>query len=64
MRETEKSLRMEIERGAKDRLALEEQLQESRQRSVADQIMVRLRENEVETFTREFKTLKGAFETM
>jgi hypothetical protein len=30
MRETEKSLRMEIERGAKDRVALEEQLQEAR----------------------------------
>jgi cell shape-determining protein MreC len=26
--------------------------------------MVRLRENEVETYSREFKTLKGAFENM
>ncbi len=36
MRETEKSLHMEIERGNKDRVALEEQMQEARQRAVGD----------------------------
>jgi predicted nucleic acid-binding Zn-ribbon protein len=62
MRETEKSLQMEIDRGNKDRVALEEQIQEARQRSVGDQILIRLRENEIETLSRELKTIKGAFE--
>jgi len=30
---------------------------------MADQIMVRLRENEIETINRELKLLKGTFET-
>jgi predicted nucleic acid-binding Zn-ribbon protein len=62
MRETEKSLQMEIDRGNKDRVALEEQMQDARQRAVGDQILIRLRENEIETLSREFKTIKGAFE--
>ena len=64
MREVEKSLRMEVERAGKERMALEEQLQEARQRAIADQIVIRLRENEVENGARENKTLRGAVEIM
>ena len=47
-----------------ERVALEEQLQEARQKAVGDQVMVRLREGELETVNREGKTLRGLLENM
>ena len=47
-----------------ERVALEEQLQEARQKAVGDQVMVRLREGELETVNREGKTLRGVLENM
>jgi hypothetical protein len=44
-------------------VALEEQIQETRQRAMADSIVVRLRENEIESINREYKVIKGSFET-
>lgn len=64
LREVEKSLKSDLERGRKERVALEEQMHEARQRAVADQIMVRVREGEVEAMTREAKTLRGVIENM
>lgn len=62
MCDTENGLKMEIQRAASARQALEEQIQELRQRTVADQIMVRLRENEGEGMSREIKSMKGVIE--
>ena len=47
-----------------ERVALEEQVQEARQKAVGDQVMVRLREGELETVNREGKTLRGLLENM
>jgi hypothetical protein len=63
MKDIENGLKLEIKREQASRIAIEEQLQEMRQRAMADQIMVRLRENEIETIHRELKLLKGTFET-
>lgn len=63
MKEIENGLKLEIKREVASKMAIEEQMQEMRQRGMADQIMVRLRENEIETINRELKLVKGSFET-
>lgn len=35
-----------------------------RQRACTDQIIIRLRENEIENITHEFKIVKGTFDTL
>ena len=64
MREIEAGLRLELQRGAASRAAAEEALHELRQRATAEQIMVRVREGELETVAREYKALKGAADAL
>jgi chromosome segregation ATPase len=64
MRDHENGLRLEGQRLVQQRLAVEEQMQELRQRANADQIMLRLREGEAENLHRENKAVKGSMETL
>lgn len=45
-------------------MAVEDQMQELRQRANADQIMLRLRESEAESVHRENKQIKGTLDTL
>ena len=64
LREVENALKLELSRAMTSRMAVEESLQEARQRQSADQILLKVRETEIETLAREVKLVKGQIEAM